>query len=218
VVCFLLAVLSLNLLWLWGATVFLFNPDQEFNALALGYIFPLARLGEFAIGMGLSYFVSGRLSSLRAFPVWLWTFLEISALMFVLFTLGNLSYVSRMLQDRGVGPVFGQWVESSGGVLAFLLLILVFAIGRGLISKCLSFSIFVWLGKISFSMYLIHQPLIFHWTREVVPAQPSLFWQVFGYSVVLIMFSALLHKYVEVPGVSFGRWISGRLRSKNSIV
>lgn len=202
---FLLIMLFLSILWLWLATQLLFDPTREFNVLALGYIFPVARIGEFAVGMALSAIMSGRLYTLRSISAWFWTILEFSIIAVTIFSLARLSSMSSAVQGFGAGPVFGQWVSSSGGFFAFALTIAVFAVGKGVVSRALMHPTFVWLGKVSFSTYLIHQPLMHHWARDIAPAQPSLFFEVVCYFLILILLSALLHKYIELPRVKFGR-------------
>lgn len=209
---FLIGAFAVSLLWLVGASIFLFNPERQFHALAVAYIFPIARLAEFCAGMALSKLLLGNIERLRAAPQWLWTAVEVFTLCLVVLVVGNVGYISHLAGEAGTNPVFQQWIDSSGGVAVFALLIAVLAVGRGMVSRLLSAPVLVWLGRISFSMYLVHQPLIYHWTREVVPVQPSLLWQVVGYFLVLIGFSALLHSFVELPGVRAGKWLSGRLQ------
>jgi peptidoglycan/LPS O-acetylase OafA/YrhL len=99
-----------------------------------------------------------------------------------------------------------QWFFSAGCVMIpAALLIFVMARGAGLISKVLSFPLLVLGGEISYSIYLLHWPLMrsdLH-NLPAVLAQPK--WV--GLSVtfgILLILSFLVWAYIERPG---RKWI-----------
>nr|WP_187774651.1 acyltransferase family protein [Halomonas pellis] len=58
-----------------------------------------------------------------------------------------------------LGSVGGTWTEFSSSFPIMALAVYVFALGRGAVSRLLSARPLVWLGEISFSIYMLHQPL-----------------------------------------------------------
>jgi peptidoglycan/LPS O-acetylase OafA/YrhL len=206
----LLAVaFAVTALWIGFAESYLFDPAEPLSALALGYIFPLARIGEFFSGIALGYVFVKYLSNFDQGSRLVWTLVECVAIAFSIYTIGNLSSFSALSLSWGFGPVFVQWVGSSSGIFSFALNILVFAKSRGFISFLLSTGPLVFLGRISFATYLVHQPLIYHWLREVDPVQQSTAISIFGYILVVFALSYLIYRYIEIPGIYLGRKISG---------
>jgi len=122
---------------------------------------PISRLPEFLLGVLTCHLgqrwilLSGTSRSI------LWTLAEIASIISVIAL--NVAVVPL---SNFVYQIFGHgttvWFYSAGTAPAFCLCILVFAIGRGYISRLLSNRVPVFLGEISFSLYLVHQQLIMH--------------------------------------------------------
>ncbi|TQK52397.1 peptidoglycan/LPS O-acetylase OafA/YrhL [Streptomyces sp. SLBN-118] len=78
-----------------------------------------------------------------------------------------------------------------------------------------------WLGLVSFSVYLLHRPLIsaMSWLMEKVGrshgAVPQLIWLV-GFLSVLLMLSALTYQLVELPGQRLARRLLDRHRGPSA--
>jgi len=76
------------------------------------------------------------------------------------------------------------------------------------------------LGQISFSIYLSHELVIDLANLLLVKFLPSLgklphFWALLALTVTTtIMVSALLHRYVEIPGMNLGKSLAARWRAK----
>ena len=120
---------------------------------------PLARLFEFCMGMSAALFYGRVKNKYRPDPV-LGTAVEI-----VLLAVVAAGMFSNSIWQAAFASLLGKpgasWADN--GVLNslwFALLILFFSVHRGWISKCLSAPVFVLLGEISFSIYLLHQILV----------------------------------------------------------
>ena len=107
-----------------------------------------------------------------------------------------------------VGAATGTWLNSSGSMLAFGLLIYVMAMGRGRISAWLSHPVPVLLGEISFSLYLLHQILLRYYqiNLSVFPVLPNMLSLAIFWTVVLLA-SYLMWSLIEMP---CRRWMLGR--------
>ncbi|MBN2810250.1 MAG: acyltransferase [Deltaproteobacteria bacterium] len=93
------------------------------------------------------------------------------------------------------------WVAVGNSNVIFVApFILLMALAKGEISKILSKPVFVFLGEISFSIYLLHQILIraysFYFEKFIMP--PT--WITYGYFIVLVLLgSYLLWEFIEKP-------------------
>ncbi len=84
---------------------------------------------------------------------------------------------------------------------------------RGLVARALRAELWVWLGRISFSIYLAHYPLLLCAQRVLDPARFSAHGQWLYYAgllAVLLTLSTLLWRYVEEPGRSLPRRLRRR--------
>ncbi|HEX6529505.1 MAG TPA: acyltransferase family protein, partial [Burkholderiales bacterium] len=157
-------------------------PEHEnfsWNATVHGmiYVNPLARLLEFVTGMVLARFWAGT----RA-PSAAWTVAEVAALA----ACGGAMYYTPQFAEMiraPLGNAARMWMIHSGSFLAFASVVFVMAQGAGAISRLLRLRLFVLLGEISFSMYLLHLMLLLVWRR-------SEWWQ--GITGALLFFSVLL--------------------------
>jgi peptidoglycan/LPS O-acetylase OafA/YrhL len=204
-------LLVLTFAWLWYANAFLQVPDTPYRMLGVGYIFPLVRVAEFGLGMVTSHILMAHADRRVHLPDAVWSVLEVGVLLAVVCQ----NYFAADWY-QWAKPIFGseiaQWIRSSGGAPLYALVIAVFAQERGAVSGLLARPLFVWLGTISFAEYLLHQPLIRYWKAVVVPVVDNTLVQVTTFVVVLIVSSALLHRFVELPGVQFAKWLTRRKR------
>lgn len=106
------------------------------------------------------------------------------------------------LLAHGANSALGRYIQTSGPAPAFALLLLVLAkYYTGHISRFLSARIFVYLGEISYSIYLTHQ-IIFRWwadRRALFDGYPIAV-QYIGALVVVLLVSALIYHAIEKPG------------------
>jgi len=146
-----------------------YSPDKwaEFSAHGLAYISPLFRVQEFFMGM-LLFKVFDHIKGWKGFGFALCTVLEVLCVAgIVLLTQGiaeAITYSLIGIENNASGEF---WAHCTLGVF-FGLVVVCFAINKGLISQILRQRLFVVLGEISFSMYLIHQ-IVFRFYGGHVP-------------------------------------------------
>ncbi|MBK9201977.1 MAG: hypothetical protein IPL73_06000 [Candidatus Obscuribacter sp.] len=127
------------------------------------YINPLTRLLEFYAGMLVCLLVrsikggnakSPVLSSKIAF-----TALEIFALVWIAAVIAN---TNQWLKLAGIDAhsAAGTYLNYCGNALGYVVLIFAIAMQRGHISRLLNLPILIFLGEVSYSVYLWHSPLI----------------------------------------------------------
>ncbi len=78
------------------------------------------------------------------------------------------------------------------------------------VSRALSHPVLLWLGRVSFSTYMIHY-FIRDWLRLILAGHATLWFVFTVYTVLVAVASAVLHHWVEVPGRAAGRRLAGRL-------
>ena len=122
--------------------------------------------------------------------------------------------------------------------LLFCLLILAFSFERGVVSRLLHHRFFVWLGALSFSIYLTHAAILFVFKSAIIVLSkvlhtdltetlqghdmPNMVKYISTHSVWLdngivvlqlaavLLVSTLTYKYVEMPGVQLGKRLTRR--------
>lgn len=107
------------------------------------------------------------------------------------------------------GPSLSHYYNFVWGLGAVALIIL--TIGSERADRMLSVAPLVWLGKISYSLYLIHVPLLIaavHLTHGRVPL-----WATVAIVIPLsLAIAALMYRYVEEPSIRLGRLLAGQRR------
>lgn len=173
--------------------------DDGITTTGLIYISPLARLFEFILGMSAA--VLWRKTQAKAtFGVGVGTIFEVAA---ILLTFVMVHYVKASVPwvQENIGYAAVQWVGQGGGLaLGFALVILVMAYQQGIFSRALSTKLGVFLGEISFMVYLVHYvilrayryraELFEGWTGEALLA---------AYIASVLVVSTLLWRLVELP-------------------
>ncbi len=186
-------------------TLHLANYDDllhRINAAGLLYINPLARLFEFVLGMCIALAWRTISPRMRIDARWA-TLAEIGALTIFLIAAMLVDPVSAWVESR-ISASLSVWVYHGGAIFpATALVIFVFAFQAGLLSALLRLRVLVFLGEISFSIYLVHQILLRSYALHIeafrglsAPATIAL------YLAVVLLSSALLWRFVEVPA----RW------------
>jgi peptidoglycan/LPS O-acetylase OafA/YrhL len=176
--------------------------DLSSNTTAgLVYVHPLARLFEFTLGM-CTALLFDRWGPRLAIGTGAATALEAAALVAML---ANMRWSARVIygwQAAGwIGDGLATWLVHGGFCcLSFAAVVLVFAIGRGWLSRLLSLRPLVLLGEISFAMYLLHQILLRGYDQrrealEGVPVGVSLA----AFVVVLLVLSHWSWRAIERP-------------------
>ena len=185
------------------------TAGNQLSSTGLLYTNPLVRCGEFLLGVisGM-HFLRGR----REMPSSLvrWTLFEMFAI-----GLFALAFRFFLLRDATVPNAFGlndnqavslliEWSSHVALAPFATVLISVFAYQRGMVSQLLTHRVFVFLGEISFALYLVHQLTLRVLQQHGVGADFSGFgW----YLTAVTMLATLLHLGIEQPA---RRWLTRR--------
>ena len=187
------------------ATAFPFSIGDEKRLTdnsALLYEFPPARLFEFVLGMtaGLAF---TRIGHVPGGSRLVWTLIEAAAILLV---------VAEMWLIQSTSTPLGYWLDRVAIAPFAALLLFVMAQGAGYISKAIAFRFrpicifgeeyrlgpLVFLGEISYSIYLLHFPLakLYFITHEgILPEWAELA----GYLALLFLASAATYWLIENP-------------------
>jgi len=102
-------------------------------------------------------------------------------------------------------------------ILSFI--VVYFVIRNPFLNTVLSGKIPMWLGKISFSMYLIHLPIIFSFTSYFLLFNTTMIYRILiSISTMIICFilSLIYTTYVDKNGVKLANWIGEFFKKNNS--
>jgi peptidoglycan/LPS O-acetylase OafA/YrhL len=146
----------------------IFNPDTNvskhiWDAL---HVSPAGRLIEFTFGMLLGRIViEGQLGSIRFSDKQFFTLYELVAICGAVFFVCFSAEIYHFLYGFIPSHELARWMNRSGGFFAFGMLIVVFSFERGMLSNILRHRALVFLGEVSFAIYLIHQ-IVIRWLAE----------------------------------------------------
>ena len=165
--------------------------------LGMIYFNPIVRLLEFSVGISVVFLVR-KINALElALSRWQWFLLEVLAVAGCVFSLLAAANFSGI--EHALGRAAAYYFTREGLWLFFAVLIGVFALSRGPLSKILGARPFVFLGEISFALYLCHA-LVIHYLqpyetslREAGGVGYFLFW------ILLLFLSTILFFGVEKP-------------------
>ncbi|MBC8718765.1 acyltransferase [Ochrobactrum sp. Marseille-Q0166] len=204
------------------------NADTTYTGLSCytaAQAFPVFRLPEFALGMLLCRLFNKVKTPDRAAQSIGFTALEALSIAIAALYLKYLSSILSMsMFDIVRNTMVYNVLELAAPAPIFGIVILVFALERGHISRFLSAKIFVLLGEISFSLYLIHVTIIklFRTYPEWIAGLSM--WTVFSlYVAIGLATSYLIYTFFEKPIRSAARKVvrnSGRndaLHSKQTV-
>jgi peptidoglycan/LPS O-acetylase OafA/YrhL len=128
---------------------------NEVSIASVLYTNPLVRGFEFCLGMA-AWVVWDQSIRMQSLSYWKWTTIELVVVISVLIWLKWLFYfIEPLIPVTFLATIYGN----AGSCWIFAILIPVLASGRGLIGNLLSTKLPVFLGEISFSIYMIHQIL-----------------------------------------------------------
>ena len=169
---------------LFSAASLIWAIDQGANGATQGYFSSLTRGYELGIGAILAIALFGRetrIASKTAFIIASAALLSIAA--------------SDVLFSSGLGYPGAFALLPCLATAAF---IFAGTQNSSLISKVFSWRPLVYLGKISFSLYLIHWPLIVFMTQAMPGLERNWYypWLIFALTIAL---SALTHRFIETP-------------------
>lgn len=167
------------------------------------YISPFVRIFEFVLGM-CSALLFRRISpTVQRIPPFLLTLLEILAIVLM----PSIWRFSQSLSNdlfRSSETAVGFFANSVPMALLFAVMIVVYAVGKGLISRLLSWRPLILLGEASFALYMVHQILLnpLQTYRNELESIPVLtqFWGALVFSIAIAF---VLYRWVEIPSRRF---------------
>lgn len=189
----------------------------EFSGHGLAYISPVLRIQEFFIGMVL-FKLYDLVKGWKVFGAAFCTLLEIAAIAAVVFWTQKVVGIPYALVGPGNKAAGEFWSHCATG-LFFGLVVMVFALNGGLVSRVLSLRGFVVLGEISFALYMIHQIVFRFYSghRPLLSALPSEL--VFPLLLVLAVGMAYgIWRLVEIPSQSALKKFFARCKTANTEV
>jgi peptidoglycan/LPS O-acetylase OafA/YrhL len=137
-------------------------PKQDPFSVSLNsmiYFFPPARLLEFIVGVGLFYVTRNITVSEIALTKIQWTLIEVAALIFTFLLM--LMTKSHAIEDM-IGRNVSFYISTAGSFPAFAILIGVYSFEMGYVSRVLRTRPFVFLGELSFALYLVHYAVVIY--------------------------------------------------------
>jgi peptidoglycan/LPS O-acetylase OafA/YrhL len=184
-----------------ASILYLARHAQDPTLTWANYIFPLTRVFEFAVGVA-AYHLYGQLAPrIRGLSVRSATALELAA---AVATIASMHFCMEALFIPGAYSVLGRafpgWFSSSGSCLVFGALILIMACEAGKLSWLLARRPLVYLGGISFALYMFHQIVV-----RVLIEHPSVLthaptWANYvGYIAAALLGAAAINRFVEDP-------------------
>lgn len=206
-----IATLVLTALALFALTKISATPQwsNSVDTHSISHFNPLMRLTEFISGMATAYvFMSARLRNVRLFQISQWpvaaqTGIEVVALLLAAFSyyiflwLGYYGWVSHGL---GLGGEVSFWLAYCGGMPFHVLCIFVFAQSDGLLGRFFSNPLMIYLGEISFALYMVHRLIILMMIKNLWVGSSLPYWVIISSTLAItIGVSSLLFLMVEMP-------------------
>ena len=178
------------------------KKDWGLSLHALICVHPLGRLFEFVLGMSLALWWQKNLSR-KCIGRSLGTLLELLIFTLVIVVIYFRSDLVRLVERHysWLGPAGVVWLGNSGIVCLFYgLLVAVMALEKGVISWLLASRLLVWLGQLSFSIYMVHQVLIRYYMKKadffsIVPDRVTLV----GFCCTVLLVAVLMRTLIENP-------------------
>jgi len=186
--------------FLWAGNALQLKTSDYYEGVSLlgtVYFNPLVRVFEFMFGIFIAkVFMTPAIHDFKASRFG-WLYIELMTLGLVVAAMLLAGNPGRIADTFGTSV--GYYYQREGIWLFWGLLILVFALSKGPIAALLSTKPLVFLGEISFSLYLVHAILI---TLIEPHAEAIKQYGLTGYGlfwIVALVSSALLYKGVEDP-------------------
>lgn len=180
-----------------------YQPSETVGFHGLLYVSPFARVFEFALGIAVFAWAGKAAGRLAGANFLTGTAIEAAVLALTYFITYKSEKLSLFLSRLShLGEPAHTWLSHGGTVaLSFALLIIVFSFSRGLFSRLLSMRALVYLGEISFSIYLVHRLLLHYYYDHFATIGGA--GAIALYCSVLLVSSHLLYELVECPCRTF---------------
>jgi peptidoglycan/LPS O-acetylase OafA/YrhL len=174
------------------------SEHHGFSILALMYINPLVRVFEFVLGMSCATLWM-KFRNRKTSPAVI-TGLEVICIALIAAYIGNISHLAEPLKTRHFGAMLNYWLVYDGNCFAFAGLIFLCALQKGHIAKLLSNKVCVYLGEISYSIYLLHMiALVAYMQHAQMLLKVNSIFVFASYCVVVIGGAHLTYTYIEKP-------------------
>lgn len=161
------------------------------------YISPLSRLLEFSTGiLACSLFEKMQRKDSKIFNSSIPGVIGLS----VCFISPHLvNFIGVFFQRINLMPI-SLYLYQNGMGIFFAFTIVMLALGNGALDKILCCKVLIWLGEISFSLYMVHQLIVRYINRNLTELSSQypehMFW---AYIISSIVFAAITYHLVEVP-------------------
>jgi len=141
------------------------------SSLGLLYVSPIARLFDFSIGMSVALAYREFLSK-KTPGLFLGTLMELGALGTIYYIAAN-SFRWRYELIDNIGPQASYWLQNCGfALVGCFILMAVYSMEAGLVSRLFRNKIFWFLGEISFCIYVLHSVFLVY-GREILHMDES---------------------------------------------
>lgn len=176
--------------------------EQGLEMRGILYINPLPRFFEFASGMCIARFFLGPGQKLK-FSTLTATLIEGVVLALTLALMYYTRTISAQLATLPfIGPAGGYWFINTGvPLLGFALTIFFMAVNQGLFARLFSIAPLVFLGEVSYSVYLLHHPLLCY--HGLYFSQYRSHEALILFMVLLLVASHLMYQFIEAPMRNF---------------
>ena len=183
----------------------------DLDPLAVSYVHPFVRVFEFVLGMTMALFWT-RLHGIYRIGAIMGTVAEAGVLALWLVTRSNAHAMAVALSTHfHFGQIWVEWLQRSFfGYIPTVLAISVFSMNRGKLSWLLSAPFFVFMGELSFAIYLIHMPIAHGFIvmiQKGVGLHPLLA-MVTAFWLSMFVLSYVVHVAWERPCRNFFRWVA----------
>jgi peptidoglycan/LPS O-acetylase OafA/YrhL len=201
------------------ATALAIPSEATYPAIALPvllYFTPIVRIFEFTMGIALAFLVRKIMRSNLVLSSSKWLALELAALTIVVLAMLTASNLTGIRQTLGEPATYH--LTASGLWLFWSILIGVFALSGGPLTRLLSIRPFVFLGEISFSLYLCHA-LIIHYLMNY--KEQLLPFGLMGYGAFwmwCLILSSVLFMGIETPFRKFILLIASSKRAVYALI
>lgn len=210
------AIVTGALIYLITAAIIVINdmPIQTADSLTGTFIITLRFIPFFMAGIFLVKYhekIKARLSQLTKLQIFLLIIfiLSIFCMPTEIYNHKNISYLSAVISPETLNNMLKFSADFLIGLASCLLIIMVRNYGENM--RFFTCAAMTWLGRVSYSLYLIHLPLIFVTFRLLLGHLPF-FWICLIAVAASLIVAAIFYALVEKPAMQTGRYMAKIIR------